>query len=190
MNFCTACGTQLLVDAQFCSSCGQAVVVHPTAPVPSPPSAEETIEDRAESLLTIAKSADSSEEQIDDILEDHAECFEDELCEVCEYLEEELFEDLLGALSQNAALTADQQVRVLLAALEWQGRITSVIRGLAANPSVCGDAKEDVLSAAEFVAPHVDDDLPEYLSDIRTLMSANPAFTEDDLQEFDQRNQG
>jgi hypothetical protein len=105
------------------------------------------IEERAEALLQEAEST-SSTERITEILDQHWACFDMDMCEICEYLEEEHYLDLLFELASNENITVEQQSRVVDAAFKWQGKIMGVMISLASNPAISDEYKEFTLDTS------------------------------------------
>lgn len=190
MNFCTACGEKLGEGINFCGSCGNQVRRTNAAPSDAnsdgaSPQNLKSIEGRARYLLDLASDSETNTALIDEMLEAHGDCFTSDLCEVCEYIDEELFDDLLVRLAGNPALTALQQNVVFRYGIEWQGAIVGVIGGFLGNPAIADDIKTDCLSAEEFVAYHVGDDLADVMQNYLTSMRQNTRFTAEEIQKFE-----
>jgi hypothetical protein len=144
---------------------------------------------RGRELLERIQAEGMSTEELQEVLDLHANCFGGELCPICTTMDWE-GEELLIALAGNSALSPAQQERVITAAVDWQGRIVRVLEALAGNPAISDESKSVVLAADEYVASHVGDDLPEVLESLLLQIESNPRFTGDEWEQLDSRGAG
>ena len=140
-----------------------------------------SVEVKAERLIANARDINSSVDQLKAILDDHADCFEGDLCELCEYFEDESGEDLLMELAGNQNLSEDLQARVIALALDWQGAIHGVASSLARNAKV-SKATKDFLLDVDFLISL--GDAPETIPSLFEIMKSNPRFEKEELAKF------
>ena len=140
--------------------------------------------DLADQLIAKAKDANTTTEYLDELIEAHASCQSGKTCELCEYIDEELFTTVYIALSENTSLSPDRQMKVFNIGSDWQGCVVSLILNFARNPSICDELKDVVLSARDFVGVHVDDDIDDYMATLRDAAEENPRFSKHEIDQL------
>lgn len=188
MNFCTACGSSVEAVSQFCGNCGNKLIAsgEVSSNEKSSPVANftQSVEERAQRLIATVVNPQTTSELIDEILAEHEECFNAELCEICEFIEEEIYVDLLKAMATNPSLSPVQQSRIFSLGLESQGSIVGIISGFLKNPQISDEIKKNCLLAPDFISYHVDDDLADVLQGYLALMQANSSFSPEEIISF------
>jgi hypothetical protein len=134
----------------------------------------------AEKLLQTARTS-KSDNEIQGILDNHWDCFDGNLCEICEYIDDSFLESLSSALASNENTSENTQLRILEGAEQWQGRENGVKLSFAANPKVCGAIKSITLSPDLWTS----DDMREEAAQFLEIARNNKAYSLLELAKFE-----
>ena len=135
----------------------------------------------AEQLLVELSDRTINTQTVENFLESHSRCFEGDMCEVCEFIDNEGLDDPLGILAENPSLAADQQSRVMNESFKWQGRQYAVAIGFVLNPNICDDLVKFIVDSPSWFwleGTH------RLLPDVFQAMKQNPKFGSHDIARF------
>lgn len=139
------------------------------------------LEQNAVELLNLLRDKTVSRDSVNQYLEQHQDCFEGSLCEICEFIDENLDEDPLGILATNPVLSPSQQNRLMEEASKWQGREYALAVGFAMNPNVSDENIQMLVGSPDWFWQ---DGSHELLPDLVQIMEANERFRLEDVAEF------
>lgn len=137
----------------------------------------------AKQLIKICRDAHTSTTLLDEIVEEHLDCVEDELCETCEYLEDEVGEKVITLVAANPHLSKESQEKLLEASFEWQGLTTDYLLVIVTNPNISDSLKKSVVNYS-FVNADTGEDGQAVATEVLAKLRANPRFNDKDIKEF------
>ena len=134
-------------------------------------------------ILKILSSPLLTKIQTTDFLDEHEECFDDQLLDLCEFCQElDGDVDVLRILASNPALDPSIQMRVLSESMKWQDREIGVIYDLVGNPSISNEVKEYILGEDA----QLENFDPSWLiiEEISRIARSNPRISKKDIEDF------
>jgi hypothetical protein len=102
-------------------------------------------ESKAESLIEYLSASVSDEKTFLKEMDRHQSCFEADLCEVCEFLDENEMGNILRYIGKNPTITEAIQRRLLDESYKWDGMVINAKLWLAANPALAKSVVESLL---------------------------------------------
>lgn len=140
-----------------------------------------SLEEETNQLLTEVSSPTISKPRIIEILDEHSNCFEADLCDICEYIDEEVLTGLLETLAANPVIDDVLQNRIYEESVKWQGQEISVLIEYAGNPSVSDNFKAHLLSPELWFGY---DEGRELVGLFIERASKNSRFSKSEIEEF------
>jgi hypothetical protein len=169
--FCDECGSAFTKPtSKYCGNCGAEKLL----------SVEHDVADLATNLSMSLSAKNLSADVITSILEAHGSCFEGDLCDVCEYLDDS-DEDfaILHDLASQPNLTPELQGVVLAMSFLWDGRSEAVCMELAGNPHISNEVKTHLLADFSWTNG---EDMDETVQDFVDIIRRNKRFTSDEVE--------
>jgi predicted DNA-binding WGR domain protein len=145
------------------------------------------------SSLERARNPKATAEDLKQLFQEFQECaLEEKPCLNCDTdLDIDLVEDALGILASNPSIDSELLDSVIESAMEWQGKIVSLVPCVAGNPSITEEGKSLVLSTDVYMwQVCADEPLENYAEDyvkrVSQAMRNNPEFSDEECIYFAQ----
>lgn len=136
---------------------------------------------KAENLIEFLAAPVKDEKAFIKEMDQHLKCFEADLCEVCEFLDENELGNILRHIGKNPTITEAIQRRLLDESYKWEGMVINAKLWLAANPALSPAMVEPLLHPEIWYGYGYGHEL---IDDFVDAATNNPSFPQAEFDSF------
>ena len=140
-----------------------------------------SIESQAKTLIAFLAAPVEDENSFVKEMDKHQVCFEADLCEICEFLDENEMGNILRHIGKNPTITEAIQRRLLDESYKWEGMVINAKLWLAANPSLSSAMVEPLLHPEIWYGYGYGHEL---IDDFVDAATSNPNFPQAEFDSF------
>jgi hypothetical protein len=140
-----------------------------------------SLESQARQLIEFLAAPVEDEESFLKEMDQHLNCFEADLCDICELIDENEMGNILRHIGKNPSITEAIQLRLLEESYKWDGMVINAKIWLAANPALAPAMVESLLHPEIWYGYGYGHEL---IDDFVDAATSNPNFPQTEFDEF------